>query len=228
MQQLTPTINTKALYRFEHAALDVDSSGNSHALIVISVPTENSSGVFGGAVALAGDDGYFLADHVDFRPAGVFSVGCWFKTSTTGAYQFFSQGFAGAASKFAGWQLRIADTNKLQFLSFKNTGQAEGTDYKAITSTASVCDGNWHFAVGVWNGISLQLFLDGASANTDVAWANAPAYQAASHFRIGCYSEVGTNSFFFTGLLDDVFLENRAWSANEISAYFKGSFFQMF
>lgn len=227
-----PTL--KAYYRFESGALTTDSSGEAHTLSAVSDPAEDASGVFGGAVALDGNDGYTAVDHADFKPTGNFTLGGWFKTSASGD-QMIIHSFNYNGTIIGGIILTL-DFANLRFISYKNTGLVAGTDYQSIVSTATVNDGNWHFGVGTWDGSHLRLYLDGVSANTAVSWANAPVYQATNYVRVGMQTDdrggSPANLSFFTGSLDDVFCINgKALSASEVFNLYQGytaSFLQMF
>jgi large repetitive protein len=224
----TPIINTqwfndanlKAYYQFSVGALTTDSSGEGHTLTAISDPAEDASGKFGGAVALDGNDAYSADDHADFKPTGVFSVGGWVRTSSSG---FVFQSYSRNTNR-AGILIVIVEVSGfVAFHSGKNTGTTLGTDYQVITGTTNVADGNWHFIVGTWDGSYLRIYVDGVSDADPVAWDNAPAYAATNYVRVGCENRSGTNQTFFTGSLDDVFLMNgTALTAAQIKNIYTG------
>lgn len=210
IKSLSQFANLKAYYRFEDDALTTDSSGNSHTLTAISDPAEDSSGKFGGAVALDGNNAYSATDHADFKPTGNFTIGKWIKTLKTGATQsLFASFYCDSPSTFfSGIQLRISTTNKAVLLSAKGGGTTLGTHYQIITGGTTVTDGALNFIVGTWDGSYLRIYVNGASDATAVAWANAPVYHASNAVRVGCINTADGNSQFFTGSLDDVFLLN--------------------
>lgn len=216
--------NLKAYYRFESGALTTDSSGEGHTLTAISDPAEDASGKFGGAVALDGDDAYSIADHADFKPTGNFTIGMWVKIATP-ATSFVVSSYTYDGSVYAGiWLYVNTTTGYPTFTSAKNTGKVAGTDFQLVTGDTNVCDGAWHFVVGVWDGSYLRMYVDGTEDVAAVAWANAPAYNATNYVRFGCrkYSAAG-ESLFVTGSLDDVFLLNgTALSAQEVKGLYLG------
>jgi hypothetical protein len=223
IKSLSQFANLKAYYRFEDDALTTDSSGEGHTLTAIGDPAEDASGKFGGAVALDGNDAYSATDHADFKPTGDFTIGVWVKTSTS-ANQFIFQSFS-QNTKQAGIRLFVYSSSgyKIRFDSSKNTGTTVGTDYQQVISTTNVNDGNWHFAVGTWDGTYLKLYIDGTQECGNVGWANAPVYAATNYVRVGCQNNTGTDATFFTGSLDDVFLLNgTALSAAQIKAIYEG------
>lgn len=202
----------KAYYRFESGALTTDSSGNGHTLTAISDPAE-TSGKFGGGVALDSNDAYSHADNADLKPTGTFTIGAWIKTtqSSVGVIQSrFS------TSVVAGIYLRIASNGKVGLTSGRNTGNVVGTDYQSCGSTTVVTDGNWHLLVGTWDGGYLRIYIDGVLEGS-IGWVYAPVYNGTNYFRIGCENFSGTNAYFIGGSMDDVFLFNgKALSLDEI------------
>jgi hypothetical protein len=211
----------KAYYRFESGALTTDSSGESHTLTAISDPAEDASGKFGGAVALDSNDCYSIVDHADLKPAGVFTVGAWVKGSASTTTRTIWNTYLSSGGKLYGFFLQT-DTNELpEFFIAKGTGAVAGTDYKVITGSTSVLDGNWHFVVGVWDGTNMNLYVDGKSDATPVAAFNA-AYTGTMYQRIGARNSTGTDSNFFIGSLDDVFLLNgKALNAYEVLSIYQ-------
>jgi hypothetical protein len=82
----------------------------------------------------------------------------------------------------------------------------------------------WHHFATTWDGATLLLYVDGAQAGT---WAaTGQFYQTTSGEGIGCYHvpQDGTSSNdisgFFTGVVDEVAVYNRALTAQEIASYY--------
>jgi hypothetical protein len=198
----------KAYYRFSTGALTTDSSGEAHTLTAISDPAEDSSGVFNGAVALDGNDAYSAVDHADFKPTGAFTISAWIKSSTTGALQIIFQSYSQNTNR-AGFFFEINTVNQLTFIISDNTGTSINTSYMQIIGGTVVTDGNWHLAVGTWNGTTLNLYVDGVVDATPVSWAgHTIAYAATNYVHVGCKNSAGSTGSYFTGSLDDVALFN--------------------
>jgi hypothetical protein len=215
--------NLKAYYRFESGALTTDTSGEGHTLTAISDPAEDASGKFGGAVALDGNDAYSATDHADFKPTGNFTIGFWIKDSAAET-DFVFNSYSYDGSVYAGILMYVnATTGYVSLFSAKNTGKVANTDMKTLTGDVNVCDGNWHFVVGTWDGSKLYLYVDGAE-DANVAWANAPAYAATNYVRIGCRKmSAAAEDLYLTGSLDDVFLLNgTALTAEEVKGLYIG------
>jgi hypothetical protein len=212
----------KAYYRFESGALTTDSSGESHTLTAISDPAEDT-GKWGGGVTLDSNDAYSATNHTDFKPTGNFTIGVWVKIATP-ATSFLFSSYAYDGSVYAGiWLYVNTTTGYASFSSSKNTGKVAGTDFQVITGGTNVCDGNWHFVVGVWDGTYLRIYVDGVSDATAVAWANAPAYATTTYVRIGARkNSASAEDLFLTGSLDDVFILNgKALSDYEVLSIYR-------
>lgn len=207
-------LNRKALYEFDAGALTTDSSGNGHTLTAIGYPYEDT-GLFNGCVVLDANDAYSIADHAHFKPTVPFEITAWVKKDgVPGTFVVIAQSFARAGDVPAGWQLGIDGSGYVYFQTFKNTGATLHTDYEEVRGSADICDDEWHQIAASWNGTHLQLAVDGLSARSPVAWANAPAYQATNYVRIGCRNATGTNGNFFIGSLDRTYLVHEKLQPN--------------
>ncbi len=149
-----------------------------------------------------------IADHADLKPTGAFTIGCWIKTSTTAKtiFQSYSDN-----TNSNGIQMSIV-SNVIYFYFGNNAAAAAST----ITGSTSVVDGNWHYIVVSSNGNLTKIFVDGALDGS--GYSVTPSYAATNYVRIGCNNETGSDSNFFNGSIDDVFLINghavdEAWVA---------------
>jgi len=191
----------KAYYRFNSGALTTDDSGNSHTLTAIASPAETASGKFGYGLSLGSSAAYSAVDHADFHPTTAFSIGFWFKTSTTAtSMRIFQSYSANAAAKgfvlymdaTQGMVFRLANTSE----SYCNGGGLN----------AAHCNGQWHHCVATRDSSNNAfIYIDGVQVST-TASVVTPSYAATNYVRIGCDNTAGTNGGFFTGLLDDVFI----------------------
>lgn len=96
-----------------------------------------------------------------------------------------------------------------------------------ITTTNTVCDGNFHHLAVVYDGTNQTLFLDSALAGskpwTESGYATGYNYQFGTGYASGWPGGNG-GWFSFNGLIDDLRLYNRALSSNEVAGlYASGS-----
>lgn len=74
-------------------------------------------------------------------------------------------------------------------------------------------DGNWHHLVGVVNGLSRILYIDGVQRNSDNAGMQSVAGNT-SEVSIGGFHT--SNPISFNGIIDEVAIYTRALNANEV------------
>lgn len=203
-------------YRLEGNSNDAKGSQNGTDT---AITYNTSNGKFGQGGGFNGTTSkILLPNSANFKQTGSFTVGGWFKTSTTAVDQMIFTNFSSASSIYAGWYLEVSPLNKVLFASCKNTGSTTGTDFQQITGGTTVTNGVYHLGVGVWDGSNLRLYVDGVSDATAVSWANAAAYKATMFPTIGAYD--GTAALFFNGALDDAFIFSRVLTPAEISSLF--------
>ena len=105
------------------------------------------------------------------------------------------------------YEFRIK-SNTIQFL--HQTSQ--GTNYSLYQSASPIMAGEWHHAaVSIVEGGFVELYLDGASAGS-VAQSGTLGVLNDESLRIGGRKD----SKFFNGILDDVYIYNRALTPDQI------------
>lgn len=212
----------KAYYRFEASALTTDSSGNSHTLTAVSDPAD-TTGVFGGGVALDSDDCYTIVDHANLKPTGAFTIGAWINLNASGSNQTIFQSYS-QNSNVAGIQFVVTAAGKLNCIIGDNTGTTLNTDYKDFTANTTLSDGTTYFVVVTWDTATIRIYLNG-NHDGSVASTIVPGYAATNYIRVGAANTSGTNINFFNGMMDDLFLVNgTALSADQIKELYEGRF----
>jgi len=181
-----------------------DSSGLENTMVFKNSPTW-VTGKFGYAVELAdADSDYLLATIDEELVLTSFSLEAWFKTTGTdniGNFLSINAGGAGSAVAMDSGYVkgRLADS---------------GSVLADVVSPNTYDDGEWHHAVFTYDGSTLRLYVDGVEvASTSYSHTITGVTTMA---KIG----VGTGAGFgyFTGLLDEVCLWNRALSPEEVAA----------
>lgn len=138
---------------------------------------------------------------------GNFSVGAWVKTSAS-----LSEAAAVAANRCGIAESWVLETynNQASFSTF-GTGSAG-----YLTSPGTVNDGKWHYLVGVRNGTSVAIYLDGVQANSAAVSAGYNSNSGASVITIGNLSSGGSCNHYWNGNIQDVRIYDRALSGAEI------------
>lgn len=194
-----------------------DFSGNNNHGTDTAITYSQANGKFGqgAGLASASSSKIVITDSASLKPTGNFTISSWMKTSTSGAAQSIFQSYS-ANSNSAGIRLLISSvSNSIYFLSGKNTGAVNDTDFKDVSGSKVVTDGLWHLATGVYDGSSLSIYIDG-NLHLSESWSNNPAYAATNYIRIGATNVSGTDINFFNGSLDETLVFNRTLTAQEI------------
>lgn len=210
-QELTPT----AYWRFASSAPDV----GSFVMTDIGTPTY-TSGKFVNALTLGGSAALQITDTSTMKPTGDFTIGCWFKTSTTGVGQVIFQSYS-VNTYNAGIFVGISTTNKLVLVTGKNSGTTANLDFHQVDGINIVTDGIWHHLVVTVKNNWAQVYLDG---KIEVArYVMTPVYAATNYIRIGCQNLTGSNVNYFTGQIDDfLYLKDYAIDEQTIAYLYNG------
>jgi hypothetical protein len=136
-----------------------------------------------------------------------FSIGSYFKTTNAGSLKVIM--FKDVDGTNHNYKLSVSATNKVQ-ISFTNTLSATIT----AIGTTTITDGNWHYAVGTYDGANLKIYVDGvleattASATTPMTGTNA--------LNLGV-NNGGANRF--NGNIDELSVWNTALSLAQIQSF---------
>jgi len=170
-----------------------NSAGDNDST-VIGIPTwQPAGGVAEGALEFKGAT-FVVADFVLNPNQGPFSVFAWVKGGAPGQVIISQQASAD-------WLM--LDPAAEALMTELHSG---GRQSKALYSDAVVTDGQWHRVGFTWDGSNRRLYVDDilVAEDTDVALANC-----SGGMNIAC-GKLMTPATFFTGLIDDVRIYNRA------------------
>ncbi|MBN2131734.1 MAG: hypothetical protein JW741_19700 [Sedimentisphaerales bacterium] len=170
-----------------------DSVGNHHAEAIGDPLWQPDGGVVGGALELNGAT-FVTADVVLSPTDGPFSVLAWIKGGAPGETILSQEGGAD-------WLLLDAVTE-----AFMTELRSGGRQSKPLHSEAVIADDAWHRIGFTWDGSHRRLYVDNllVAEDTDVSLS-----ECYGGLNIGC-GKLMAPSTFFTGLIDDVRIYNRA------------------
>ena len=79
-------------------------------------------------------------------------------------------------------------------------------------------DGKWHLAVGIYDGSTVRLYVDGVQVGSGTPWSGSLEYLLpdSNDLYIGNYPSCSPH--WFLGAIDNVMIWNRALSASEVRA----------
>lgn len=162
-----------------------------------------SAGKFSNALTLvaASSQAVNITDTALMKPTGEFTIGAWIKTSTLGTDKIIMQSF-NVVTNWYGWDFAVTANNKISM----QIGLGSSASAINIIGTTSVTDGNWHYVVATYRNNYAQVYVDGVLEAS--GYSPAPSYNATNYVRIGCLCIAGSNSLFFNGQIDDLFIIN--------------------
>jgi len=170
-----------------------DSAADNDVTLIGDPVWVPDGGMIGGALQLDGTNDYLSADTVLNPGNGDFSIVAWIKGGEP-EQVFVSQ------QNTSNWLATDNDGNLITEL--KCTGRSAGPLY----SETFIIDGQWHRVGLVWDGSKRTLCVDGVAVAEDTQ----PGLDASQN---GLYIGAGkdyTAGTFFSGLIDDVRIYNRA------------------
>jgi RHS repeat-associated protein len=194
------------------ASSAADSASSPDAGTYTNIPTLGQWGPLSGdpdrAVRLDGWGAFVdVPDAAKLKPASAFSLEAWVKTTAANGVVVDKPYAAGSTVSYS---LSVAAGKA------KLAVNLSGGAY-SISSTASINDGQWHQLVGTFASSTLKLYLDGASAATDVSTSGSLQYSSL-HLQIGRFDASGGN--YLSGWADEIALYPAALSAAQVSAHY--------
>jgi hypothetical protein len=137
----------------------------------------------------------------------------WVKTSASGVYQALVQWGADATGQL--WMLRVLADGTVTVAAYGG----------GVYSTQTITDGQWHHIAAVLDegqtdSGQIRLYVDGVLDSTSYSdhCTIATAQSASVHLGVWYKYTTSTRTNYFTGLMDEVRIYERALSAAEVAA----------
>jgi Concanavalin A-like lectin/glucanases superfamily len=199
-------------------AADVSGNGH-HARLGRSAGADPSDpawvpGRFGTALRFVGIYDQFaeIGQPATLTPAYV-TVEAWIRRLDTPGRWRYVLSNGGHACDFSSFGLYSGAGGGLSFYVSDGAGYVTSP----AATPAQVWDGEWHHAIGTYDGQAVRLYLDGAEVGEGSAFGFAIRYGLRSPGAfIGTYQ--GTCDLPFTGDIDEIAIRGRALGAAEIAA----------
>jgi hypothetical protein len=202
-----------------------DTSGNGNNGTDTSITYSQANGKFGQGAGFNGSSSAInlnkTASSLGFSTSTM-TYSVWFKTTASGSQYYLIGVPNNSGFTFYGFGgLRVNSSTTAGFV-FYNTG---GTFYESYPTVGTLNDGNWHNIVVTLDGSNWKIYFEGLLKAT-TAYTGSISYDGSRFPAVGARVE---NSFgnYWNGSIDEVIIENRAWSAEEIKKYYtyaKGQF----
>ena len=189
-----------------------DASPWGHTGACLGEPTwRPTDGRIGGALEFDGeDDCVQIADEVPFRAVDEITVAAWIKVRS------FDRTWQTVVAKGeASWRLaRDRDNETLQWCA------GSPQENRVVRGKVNVNDGKWHHLVGVSDGDTVSLYVDGVvdqtlSSSGRMRVDDVPVC-------IGLLGEPGLRGRYWNGWIDEVCIFSYALNAEEVKALYSG------
>jgi len=199
-----------------HWKLDEEGGNIAHDSLGVHDGTLNgeplwqpTGGIVDGALQFDGIDDYISTDFILDPSLGAFSVFAWIQGGGPG--QVVITQLTGAGNIWLG-----LDAQSGTLMTGLVPTSSGWVAKKPLVSEFVISDDQWHYIGFVWDGSYRILYADGIEIAKDTAAQN-PLKPADSGLYIGAGKTLSAGTFF-SGLIDDVRIYNKALSAEEIAA----------
>lgn len=161
------------------------------------------------------DDRMECGDVPGISSVTAFSVSLWFRTSSTTTTEYIISAVGSGGDFYDGFNVYLAGPSMQASLAVGNGGTA----YDGAKNTTTVNDDAWHHMVGVMNGSTYTVYVDGStvgSTGVGNATISTTPSSCGGDLKIGARFD-DNNTYAFNGYVDDVALFNRALTSSEVS-----------
>ena len=184
-----------------------DSAGENHGTLEGEPAWQPAGGKIAGAIQLDGIIDYISTEFVLNPADGAFSVFAWIKGDVPG--QVVISQADGSGETWLG-----ADPLDGKLMTGLVLPAAGRFVPQPLVSESIIMDGQWHHIGFAWDGSYKALYVDGTEVARDTAAQN-PLKSADGGLYIGAGKNLDVGNFF-SGMIDDVRIYNKALTAEEI------------
>jgi hypothetical protein len=196
---------------------DISGLGN-HGTLGGQSATTTTIGKVGQALKFDGSNDYVsLGTGPGQHGSSAMSVGFWFRSRVgDSAYQTI---ITQIRSGFSGWYIARITNEK-----FEVSIDTSGSPVAVAQSDSSYADTNWHHVMGIYDGATVQVYVDGVATDSSPPSKSGTVNVSSGNSRPVCLgiassgaltcAELGTSNL--DSDIDDLRIYNRALSANEV------------
>ena len=201
------TNNLAAYLPFDGDLLDKSGNGNNGT----SYGQGFVTGKINQALNFDGDDNVVVSGAGSLNSPEV-TLEAWVKNSgTPGTYKYITdKHYLGDRGSYA---LYTSGSGGLRFYIGHTAGFVASPD-----AGTGIWDGNWHHIVGTYDGLKVQLYVDGTEIGSGTATTVTIAYNSNSLY-IGSYG----SGFYWKGIIDEVKMYNRALDSAEVLNHYNAT-----
>jgi hypothetical protein len=210
----TPTLVGQWRLNDGAGSVAADSSGYGDNGAVVG-PAGWFNGPDGGGLKFDGGAARIqVPDEPQLDPANSVTVSAWVeRTGSPGAYKYVvAKGGHGCIA--ASYGLYSGPNGGLQFYVSRGTGTVYA---RSPDAGVSVWDGQWHLAVGTFDGVTIRLYVDGVQIGQGTQYPGRIEYQLSdsNDLFIGAYPTCSQDNF--DGAISDVRIWNAALGASQVA-----------
>ena len=151
-------------------------------------------------------------------------MAAWFKTSTNFASDAFIVNKGGVGSDSSGQNMNygiwMTKSEKIK-AGFESTTAAD----HFVTTSKTYNDNQWHYAVVIYGGSTVILYIDGIKVGTKSTSGASPETSGTKPVRVGANSRVTPPGNFFTGQVDEVRVWNDDLTTQQVADAYTGASF---
>jgi len=163
------------------------------------------------------NDNVGIANNLSLNPLQI-SISAWIKHAGDASIDaILSKDHNETGNVQRVWQFRKDATNKLQLIVFK-----ADADLSSVTGATTIADSTQRFVTGTWDGININVYVDGKRDATPVAYAGSLQQGQTNNALIGAdeTGSVGSKTNFFNGLIPDTRINNIVLTAEQIALFY--------
>jgi len=191
-----------------------DSSGNGNNGTDTSITYSLANGKFGQGAGFNGSSSRINLP-TSLVQTGNFTISLWVKfVDATNNILFSAVDFA----VNYGWVVFETNGSDKFVMTVFSNGAATS---QSVVSNETLVEGRWYNLIGVRDGTNIKLYINGSYDNQS-AWSTAQNSTVQST-NLGYGKNGGGGINYMDGQIDEVIVENVAWSAEKVKKYFTNS-----
>jgi hypothetical protein len=191
-----------------------DASGNSNSGTATSITYSQANGKLNQGAGMNGTSSRIQLPNVaSLRLVSPFTISVWFK-SQSAVFQYLVCK-ANYQTDLFGYEFAISDNSYFYF--YIDGNSSANSNYLSGNSGVTYSDGKWHHACAVATGSNMYVYVDGVQRLTMVQTKD-PVYTTEYNGYIGAgwSSLLSAPRSFLNGSMDEVIIDNTAWSPAKV------------
>ena len=180
------------------------------------IPVMNRYGQLNSAFAFNGQNSHISIPYAPLLGSTSGTVSAWIKVNGlfNGNQQLLFGQNGGRPQLYANSSYRCNGVARTAGFSWRANGTTGTNDFATVCGTSQLDDNIWHHLVGVYDAVSLKIYVDGVLEST--TQTNLLQVSNQNEFYIGGFGPLVGSYQFFNGTIDDVVFWNRKLSDFEI------------